>query len=356
MNEVKRCTRNEYQEFLNVSNEAFGNGASSAWFQKYLANCTPYPSIAKDFEIGNHFICKIDGKIVGGLGAYPMDWAVSDNLGNAAVIKAYGIGQVCCLSEYRNRGVMTETMKRAEEQMRSEGRTLGFLGGDRFRYAHFGYDFGGNNARYHLNKHRFVKNKSASSKLVTRRAGLADWKELDGAYNALPSKIIRGEHIWERHLNQRPDRKWYVGEYENKKAYLSYVSANNIDEIYGGPETAAAMLNDIFERHELENIIVNYPMRNGIADPMARMFYSSASWVDAAPYGLIAVINVEELLDSLSPILDAAKINLCALNETQKNILARRLIGYAHQPLPEGGEGFENIAPLCAWVAAADNI
>ncbi len=193
--EIRHCTREEYAAFLDTANDVFGYGAGNEWFQKSLSNCTPYPDRATDGEIGNHFISCIDGALAGGLGVYPMEWVVADTRGRQAVIPMYGVGQVCCKPEYRNRGVMTALLNTSAAEMRERGLIVGYLGGLRFRYMHFGYDFGCSKVTYNLNKKQF---ETPAPGLSLRRAKYSDWQELNAAYNELPSRIIRGPRAWER--------------------------------------------------------------------------------------------------------------------------------------------------------------
>ena len=193
--EIKKCTQADYAALLDVFNDAFGYGRTNEWFQKNMPHCTPYPAQAKADEVERHFMCIIDGCIVGGLGAYPLDWVVSNASGERRVISAYGIGQVCCLPEFRNHGVMSALMKASEAEMYKQCRTVGYLGGDRRRYKHFGYDFGICNVSYRLDVE--LLKLVANPGVAIREASLADWPVINEAYETLPSYIKRSPRGWE---------------------------------------------------------------------------------------------------------------------------------------------------------------
>jgi GNAT superfamily N-acetyltransferase len=338
--EIKTCTKNEYSELLDLLNTAFDYGVESQWFQKNVGNCTPV--FANDAEIACHWLCYIDGKMAGALGAYPLDWVAADDCGISATIKAYGIGQVCCLPQYRNRGVMTALMNASEKHMRENGRVLGFLGGDRHRYANYGYDIGGNAAKYWLSKHRFMAQPPREG-LTVRQAGAADIAELDGAYNALPARVLRGPRMWALHIS-RENIKFFIGERDGRKAYLAYEKPEMVFEVYGDPSVGEDMLKHLITRHSLDGVNVNYPMQNGVPDAMGRMLYGNASWVSANPLGMVAVVDGDGLCDSLAPLTDV-KLTPAA---------AFRMMGYCHRAMLSKGD--KAVAPLNNWVSEVDFI
>lgn len=314
--EIRQCTSVDYPKLLNVLNEAF-DYAPEAWFQTNLAHCTPYPNQATAAEIENHWVCEIDGKIAGGLGAYPLDWVVSDANGDKQTIHAYGIGQVCCLEAYRNRGVMTALMNASAAYMHKQGRTVGFLTGDRRRYGFFGYEYGGNKVKYRLDK-KLLTEQAVKGSLINKKAELSDWPELNKAYQTLPTYIERTARHWELHFS-RTGIEWHIGECDGRKGYMASKSDDRIIELYGDPAVLAAML---LQRAESlpaeENISVIYPSQNVLSTPVGQMLYRVSSVVEAHPLGLFARLD--------------SRLNFYPLPDDSKN------------------------PPLCAWIAEADYI
>lgn len=299
--EVKKLTRSGYEEFLGVLNTAFETGASD-WFQRNIDNCVPFGHIASDAEIGRHFVAEAGGRIIGAVGAYPLDWEVSGEKGKA-VIPAYGIGQVSCLKEYRGVGVMTALLNRAAGEMRGQGRALGFLGGDRFRYCHFGYDFGGQNLGLQFDRGRMEKRVSDEG-LSVRRAGQNDWQGLDAMYSALPSRILRGERSWELQF-LREKFAFEIGEAGGRKAYICYHSEagarGDILEICGDPAAAAALLLRHMKANGLNGARLLAPMDTESA--LSRELLSHASGMSAWPINLVAVTDAEKLAERLAPAI-----------------------------------------------------
>ena len=340
--EIRKCTPADYPELLDVLNDAFGFGRENEWFQKETTHCTPYPSQATAEEIGLHWICIIDGKIAGGLGAYPMDWVVSGADGQRYTISAYGIGQVCCLPEFRNRGVMSAMMKAAEADMRERGRSVGYLEGSRRRYGYFGYDFGGSAVIFRLDKK--LLELTTSPGLVMRQAKLEDWPTINEACTAQPSYVVRSARSWELQFS-RTNMRWFIGESGSNKGYMCVRSDNMIVEIHGDPGILAAMLLDRANGlEEGKSLAVMHSAQNVMATPEGQMLTGAAGWVESYPNGLFVVLDAAQLLDELG-------INHTDMPAAIKESVARQLLNFT--PLPEKRQ---YIQPLHAWIPKVDSI
>jgi len=339
--EIRKCLTADYPNFLEVLNASFENEPDE-WFQKEHCHCTPYPAKATAEEIERHWICLIDGKIVGGLGAYPADWVVSNSQGEQWVISAYGIGQVCCLPEYRSRGVMSALMKAAEADMKAQGRPVGYLGGNRRRYGHFGYDFGGNMVRYGLDKK--LLELVASANLDIRQAELADWPDINKEYETQPSYVKRSPRNWELHFS-RIGIQWFIGQCDGRKGYMAIRQGKQVCELYGDPGVLAAML--LHHTNNLEEgkgLSITYAAQDVAASSVGQMLDKTASWADSSPIGLFVVIDAPKLLDEL-------QINHTNMTPAAKYTVARQLLNFT--PLSQKAL---DVQPLCAWISKADSI
>lgn len=351
---IKRCERAEYQEFLAMANDAFGFKAENEWFEKNVPNCTPYAKDALDCEIEKNFIALCGGKVIGAVGAYDFDWIVSD-AGDVFTVKAFGIGQVSCLPEFRGNGVMTSLLNHAIGLMADEGRVISFLGGDRFRYNHFGFNFGGNTVKFNLEKHRFEKMVEPNNHQA-RIAKFADYIELNALYETLPSYIKRSELAWKRHLD-RYNHEFIIGELEGKKGYICVKNGNTCVEAAGECDIVLNLLNTYMHEKERNNLRVCYPYMRCLPDKLAQTLYNVASWVDVSPYGLVSAVNPNKLFDMFAKTIEKqADKKTDGLNDAQKCALINKLFGYVYHPLAEHIEGFEMIQPLCSWISDTDNI
>ncbi len=85
-----------------------------------------------------HHLVKEDGRIAAVIGVYQREYHIMDT-----VLKTGFIGSVSVDADMRGRGYMKLLMKKAEEDMRSQGISLAMLAGSRNRYGYFGYEVGG---------------------------------------------------------------------------------------------------------------------------------------------------------------------------------------------------------------------
>ncbi|MCL2222939.1 MAG: GNAT family N-acetyltransferase [Oscillospiraceae bacterium] len=336
--EIRRCLVQEYPEFLREVNDAFGE--RQEWFEKNVSHCTPYPADADSELIGKHFVCISDGRIVGGLGAYPMRWAVCDDSGNRVVLPAYGIGQVFCAKSHRGQGIMARLMYAAEDDMRKMGNVLGCLDGVRSLYRRYSYDYSGNNVKYHVRKWELLKF-AEKGPLSVRTVNLSDLPELESAYSSLPSGIVRAN--WDR-LLIRPNFTWKIGESEGKKAYLVYSKPEEICEIYGDTAVAAAMLLDILQ--ERDSLYVFYP--KSTLSEMGRWLYDISHFMELVPLTKISVINPDGLLDVLGVDKDE-------MSESARHDVCKYLLGFSHNALTGDLPALER-EPLCVWLSEVDRV
>jgi len=340
--EIRKCTPADYPELLDVFNDAFNYGRENEWFQKEMSHCTPYPAKATKEEIERHYMCIIGGRIAGGLGAYPMDWVVSNYKKERLTISAYGIGQVCCLPEFRNQGVMSALMKASSADMREHGRTVGYLRGDRRRYAYFGYDFGGCTVKYRMNKK--LLELIAKPGTTIRQAKFEDWCVIDDVYKTLPSYVKRSADYWGKML-ARTNMQWLIGERDSYKGFICVLEGRTVSEAYGDPGVLAAMLLDRANSlEEGQALNVMHPAENIITTPMGQMLCNAAAQVDSHPTGLLVVTNAAKLLTEMD-------VEHEKMNDATKESIARQLLNFA--PLPEKRPF---VQPLCAWVPDADSI
>jgi len=369
--DVRRCRREDYGEFLDVMNEAFGHCAEFEWFQRNVGNCTPYPEQASDDLIDKHVIAvdRASGEIMGGVGVYPFDLIVSEDApgGERFVLPIIGVGQVCCARKFRNRGVMSATLTRALEDAAADGAVAGFLGGDTYRYGHFGFEYGGGELRldFRLSRLRTVTD---ILKLKTRAAGVPDIGELNGMYETLPSYIKRGAGYWKMLLG-RKKFIWRVGELDGKKAYIAYgENYARVLEICGDPDAAAALLAWHMETRSLDRATAMLPLAPGLGDPLAASLRKASSYAQAAPANmdLAAVFSVDKIYETLKPAIE--RMRAAPRNNAEKAELVRYLISAPGHPVPDflngracGGDDATastgcRARPLVVWMSEADSV
>lgn len=86
------------------------------------------------------------GPIVAGIGLYPLTWRVGD-----FSLRIAGIGGVSCDPEYRGRGFMSHILTHLRQLIAGEKYHLSYLGGQRQRYGHYGWEVAGCLHNFQLN-------------------------------------------------------------------------------------------------------------------------------------------------------------------------------------------------------------
>lgn len=89
-------------------------------------------------HVGQHYAVREGGGIVAALGVYPIQWHVGDR-----VLDVAGIGAVSTHPDWRGRGLMSELLRHVAAEVRRRGFHLSWLGGQRQRYRHYGWERGG---------------------------------------------------------------------------------------------------------------------------------------------------------------------------------------------------------------------
>ncbi len=97
------------------------------------------PAIYCDPEIATrHVGIKSDSRIIAAAGCFPIEWHVGSR-----VLRIAGIGSVAVDPGHRGGGLMSRMMNFLIDHIRSEQYDLSYLGGQRQRYRHFGWEKAG---------------------------------------------------------------------------------------------------------------------------------------------------------------------------------------------------------------------
>lgn len=122
---AEQAVLSDYKELLSFENRVFN--------VRFLSKV---PKAYKDKEkcISYHGVVKENGKIIGGICAYP-----SELITSAGTLKAVGIGSVAVDKSCRGKGIMKDLMGYCETRAKESEADIGFLSGYRQRYEHYGY-------------------------------------------------------------------------------------------------------------------------------------------------------------------------------------------------------------------------
>ncbi len=350
-----RCTREYYNDMLECLSKAFGENKN--WFQRNCGHVVPFYEQANDTDFNNHFIHLEDGRVAGVVGSYLMDFDLLD-----VRLSAAGIGQVSCLPEYRGKGIMSSLIKEAITDMESSGTDISVLGGDRFRYAHFGYEFGGIEGILYFDKNRIETPKDT---YYINEPRIEDISMLRQLYERLPSRVYRSDELFERHL-LRGNVRFVTARLETcthaqpsqaqaAVAYLAYKPQNpsHILEISGDTAALPALLHNHFAEHGIESIRTYMPVHSC---EVSRYLYSICSYYEMRPAFNIKIVNPNSIIEkfahskAFNPIMKA----LPAITDDNKEEICRRLLGFTLNPCC--GEVVTQYGNAGLWCSELDHV
>ena len=139
---IVQLSANDYEDAIDFLNLVFGV-YDPIDFEKLL----PKLYRPTDEHMRMNYAIKRNGKIRAIVGLFPIDLHMGDRL-----LKVGGIGGVSVHPRDRGQGHMKRLMNHCIEVMRAEAYDLSWLGGQRQRYAYFGYEVGGTILDYQLTK------------------------------------------------------------------------------------------------------------------------------------------------------------------------------------------------------------
>ncbi|HCG77533.1 MAG: hypothetical protein COZ37_05765 [bacterium (Candidatus Ratteibacteria) CG_4_10_14_3_um_filter_41_18] len=130
--EIRVLRKDEYQKAVRFLENAYGHSAN------FFACAYPVVWREENFSPENISVIRENGKIASLIRLFPMNLMVGESK-----IKTGGIGGVATDPEIRGKGYMGQLLNYNIKKMKAEGYALSVLGGDRFRYGNFGWEYGG---------------------------------------------------------------------------------------------------------------------------------------------------------------------------------------------------------------------
>ena len=130
--EIRRLTAEDYDALLFVLNTSFAAVRSRP--VDFLRG-QPKMWVRDDLHMGRHLGVFEDGKLVSCMGIYPLNLRVGDE-----TLRFATTGNVATLPEYAGRGYFTKLFSLAMEEAEREGYDALRLGGQKQRYARFGFE------------------------------------------------------------------------------------------------------------------------------------------------------------------------------------------------------------------------
>lgn len=349
---IRRCSPEEYEEMLRFLNDCFDK-PSERWFEEFYGHIFQ-PDRA---YVERTFLVRCGKRLVGAIGIYPMTLRIG-----TATITVGGIGSVATHKSVRGRGIMSVMLRRMLEVMREEDYDVSWLGGDRFRYRNYGWDFGGRRMFLHIRQKdlvRYYPQLPAVRLVRGADAGDAIARKL---YSKFPVAAVRSRRTW-LDLRRRKNHIRSVCESSRGNAYLYYYG-DNLDilaEIQGEPKTALALVARHMARHNLQRVLVDYPC---IGDALGGELLHVAADFQILHKAQIQVVDIQSTWKKLLPEVKsryATMPRLCAAldsikSDADRTAILGRLLGFCDNlpALSPRLKAFEDLRPLGWWLSDCD--
>lgn len=223
--EYLKADEKDYEELVDFINYVFSYSGESTDFPVLL------PKLYKNKDkIKYHHIIKVDNRIKGVVGAFPLTLSLLDEKVNVV-----GIGSVSAHPYSKGQGYMKELMNKAICEMKNENVDMSVLNGYRQRYEHFGYEPCGQHINFNIldlninYKRDELINKGISIHLLDEN----DPNIVEKAYRFHSKKNVKIERKKEEFLYILKSWNCRIYSVFKNGEFIGYISSNNgfIEEI-----------------------------------------------------------------------------------------------------------------------------
>jgi len=280
---IELCDSSNFEELMDFLHECFKtNDPLHPRFEAL------YPDIyRKDSELlQGIIILREGGRMASSAGLFPIPLHV----GNKSLV-IRGVGGVATHPDFRGKSLMIKVMDEIKLMLVKENPAFSWLGGNRYRYAHWGWERAGTCVNFNM----WSKNSSAVQQNGFRPREIQyseiPWQEVITLRKAIS---FRGNASVEslKYRYQRPSLRFFVSENDDKeKAFLVLSHNSAVAEFCGSPKGVSDIITSLMK--ELRNIHVQSPMNN---DSYFKVFKAFAESWEISSCGNLAVCNFRETL------------------------------------------------------------
>jgi predicted N-acetyltransferase YhbS len=352
------CTPALYPKLLPFLDQTFGK-KDHPWFAKYL----PHIFNTQPACVRKHRIAADEKGIAGCIGIYPLRFRVGK-----AVLSAGGVGSVSTRPDLRGSGLMSAMLRDTVASLAAQGYDISWLGGNRFRYGNYGWDFGGRSVMFTIARRDLVRYFPNAKPARPRLATPADIPTMARLYQSIATRTLRPTASWPLHL-KRSGFAFEVARASSRSAYLAYESregnAENIVEVAGRPDDVLALMLGHCQRHKLEWLHV---MRPDVEDAVAQLLFRVAAEFSYAHRSQVRIVNVASTWRKLAPEIGVRAAALPArrarallsrvTREEDRRLILRRALGFldATPLFPDRLQAYEWVRPVKWWISPVDQV
>ncbi|WP_433627554.1 GNAT family N-acetyltransferase [Halomicrococcus sp. NG-SE-24] len=246
----------------------------------------------------NHAIVRKDGDIVSHVGAIPQTLTVGE--GNE--IECWGVSGVTTDKRHRGNGYMTQLLEFWLDRMAEEGVALADLGGNRQRYAHFGWEQAGREHHYKIRERSFDGSAGAGM-ITTYEGGDEQVETLRELHGDEPYRVRRGRERSRTVFGQR-GLETLLYESDGDTAYLSLTRESRertIAEFGGAARGIEALIAHLFSAYDVDSLTAIVPPRHPRNPEFRR---HSRSW-SVSEHRKLNVRNLQAVLARFADQMEA---------------------------------------------------
>lgn len=291
---IRQVKKDEWEAFMRFLERCYGCKHG------YFSECYPHVYRPGKECLQCFNIIEKDGKIVSHVGLFPLEVVADD-----VKIILGGISGVGTLPEERGRGYMGRLLRYAIKEMQSRNWSVSWLGGDRQRYANFGWELAGEKLLLHLKERSLARENVKSSVVweVSPEEAQARVMELS---NTQRFRVERGRRLGDT-LRRVGNRIW-IGE----DGYLCGETKNRklmVKEVVSPSGKESSMIRAVMEWCFVKEAEVFVRIED--TERLNRLI-RVASWWNLTYEGMFRINNCFELLKLFTPILErrASELNL----------------------------------------------
>ena len=242
----RRMTENMTAQIRQLSAADFDEAMDMMNYSFSVNSPTDFPRLlpklyrATDEQMSWHYAAILDGGIRAVVGLYPLEWYLDDS-----ELRVAGIGGVSTHPRYRRRGLMQQLMGHCVEAARDQGYHVSWLGGQRQRYAYFGYERCGVAMRYRLTRKNCTHTSSTGADIrfeAIRKTQSDRLRRARELHDARAVRVRRPESEFYDHLISWNSHPYAALDADEMVGYVLARPGNELGELVASDDDTALQI------------------------------------------------------------------------------------------------------------------
>lgn len=285
----RKATVSEYDELITFLSKIFR-------IRMDLQYSHIYKPTRKDMS--NNIIIRDEGRIVSCVGIFPMTLVCGD-----ARLSVGGIGGVSTEPKYRGRGLMSKLLDRAISIMRRRDYDISILWGDRLRYNRFGWENGGRQYAFTIDRRHVSPGKETGAEIRRFSNSAADLGEIARLHEQRKLRVDRTRGQLKSVFNRLTYETW-VWKKGTAFAYTTVREKNKevkLREFGGDLSGLDNLLGFLFDKYQLEKLTGTVEVSQSPYLPF--LINRSSEW-GLRFIGMVKILDLKSVLQKFAPQLE----------------------------------------------------